>query len=166
MWFHKSHDLERSRLKVKTNGTIGDFDFKNIDRDNKIVILSALVQKLWSKTSFCIMLANKTHSCTSHGQTAQDIFTLFKGPNPSYLVLKFGGNYLSSNWDMTQNVNLYDHDLVTQGYSWRSIIFSKTSCTLPMSIRVKFHWDPIASFSGKLAHNFPKGGQKKKKEEQ
>ena len=41
--------------------------------DTKIVILSAVVQKLWSKTSFCIMVVNVTHSHTSHIQIAQDI---------------------------------------------------------------------------------------------
>ena len=41
--------------------------------DTKIVILNALVRKLWSKMSFCIMVANVTHSRTSHVQTAQDV---------------------------------------------------------------------------------------------
>ena len=63
---------------------------KNIDLDAKIIVISALVQKLWSKTSFCIMVANVTHLCMSHIQTTQDIFILLKGPDPSYLVLKFG----------------------------------------------------------------------------
>ena len=48
------------------------------------------VQKLWSKMDFCIMVANVTCWCLSHVQTAQDIFNLLKGPDPSYLVLKFG----------------------------------------------------------------------------
>ena len=60
--------------RVKTNGTIGFLNLKNIDLDTKIIILSALVQKLWSKTSFCIMVDNKTRSRTSHIQTAQNIF--------------------------------------------------------------------------------------------
>ena len=71
------------------NGTIRFLDVKNIDLDAKIIVISALVQKLWSKTSFCIMVANVTHSCMSHIQTAQDIFILLKGPATSYLVLKF-----------------------------------------------------------------------------
>ena len=50
---------------------------KNIDLDTKIVILSALVQKLWSKTSFCIMVVNVTRSRTSHVQIAQDIFFIY-----------------------------------------------------------------------------------------
>ena len=51
---------------VKTNRNMRFFDLKNIDLDTKIVILSALVQKLWSKTSFCIMVANVTRARTSH----------------------------------------------------------------------------------------------------
>ena len=42
----KDHDHERSRSYIKKNGTIGFLDLKNIDLDTKIVILSALVQKL------------------------------------------------------------------------------------------------------------------------
>ena len=46
---------------------------KNIDLDTKIVILSALVQKLWSKTSIFIMVAEKQNlqilwQNTSNGQ--------------------------------------------------------------------------------------------------
>ena len=79
--------------------------------DAKIVILSALVQKLWSKTSFCIMVANVTRLRTSHVQTAQDIFDLLKGPDPSYLVLKFGDTLSSRNRDMGQNEILHSCDL-------------------------------------------------------
>ena len=50
------------------------FYLKNTDLDVKIVISSALVPKLWSKTSFCIKIVNVTHSCTSHIQTTQDVF--------------------------------------------------------------------------------------------
>ena len=39
----------------------------------KIVILSALIKKLWSKTSFCTMTENVTRSRMSHVQTAQNI---------------------------------------------------------------------------------------------
>ena len=52
----------------------GNIDLKNIELDAKIIILSALVQKLRSKTSFCIMVVNVMLSCTSHVQTDQDIF--------------------------------------------------------------------------------------------
>ena len=47
------------------------------------------------------MVANITHWCTPYVQTVQDIFILFKGPYPSYFVLKFGNNQ-----DMAQNVFL------------------------------------------------------------
>ena len=71
---------------------IGFLNLKNIDLDAKIIVKSALNQKLWLKTSFCIiiMVANVACSCMSHIQTAQDIFILWKGHDPSYLVLKFG----------------------------------------------------------------------------
>ena len=85
----KDHDLERSRSQIK-NSTIGFLDLQNINLDAKIIVISAFVQKLWSKTSFCIMVANVTCLCMSHIQTAQDIFILLKGPDLSYLVLKFG----------------------------------------------------------------------------
>ena len=48
-----------------------------MDLDTKIVILSALVQKFWSKTSFCIVVVNVTRSRTSHVQIAQDIFFIY-----------------------------------------------------------------------------------------
>ena len=48
---------------------------------------------------------------TSHLQTAQDIVNFFKGHDPCYLVLKFGGNFASRNRDMTQNVILQGCDL-------------------------------------------------------
>ena len=73
----KDHDLERSGHS-KQNGTIGFLYLKNIDLDAKIIVISALVQKLWSKTSFCIMVANVTHSCMSHIQTTQDNLSCVK----------------------------------------------------------------------------------------
>ena len=91
----QGHDLERSRSYFKTNGTIRLFDLKNIDLEAKLIVLSALVQKLWSKTSFCIMVANIMNLLTSHIQIAQDNFYLLKGPDPSYPLLKFG-DYLSN----------------------------------------------------------------------
>ena len=75
----KGHDLERSRSLVKTNGTIGFLDFKktnNLDLDAKNIVTSALVQKLWSKMAFYLMVANATRLCISHIQTAQDLFNL------------------------------------------------------------------------------------------
>ena len=86
-----------------------------MDLDTKIVILSALVQKLWSKMSFCTMVANVMHSRTSHIQIAQDVFDLLKGPNQSYPVVKFSGNLSSRNRDMAQNVMLLCCDLERQG---------------------------------------------------
>ena len=41
------------------------------DLDIKIIILSALVQKLWLKTSFYKMVVNIMHSHMSHIQTTQ-----------------------------------------------------------------------------------------------
>ena len=74
--------------------------------DAKIVILSALVRKIWSKTSFCIMVANVMRSRMSHIQIAQDVSDLLKGPNPSYPMLTFGDILSSRNQDMAQNVIL------------------------------------------------------------
>ena len=70
---------------VKTHATIRFLAHINIDLDTKMVILSALVQKLWSKRSFCKMVANVMLSCTSNFQTAQDIFHLFESPGQSHL---------------------------------------------------------------------------------
>ena len=52
-------------------------DLKYIKLNNKIVILSALVKKLWSNMSFYVMVDNVTRSHTSHVQTAQHLFLLF-----------------------------------------------------------------------------------------
>ena len=81
MWFRKGHNLERSRSLVKRNGTIGFLDLKSIDLDAKIVIVSALVQKLWCKTSFWIMMANVTRNV----QIAQDAFSFLERPHPRAL---------------------------------------------------------------------------------
>ena len=85
--------LQRSwpwKVKVigKINSTIGFLDLKNIDLDTKIVILSVLVQKLWSKTSFFIMVASVTRSCTSHIQIVQDIFLFIERPRPKLSCVK------------------------------------------------------------------------------
>ena len=86
MWFYKDRDLERSRSQVKTNGTIGFLDLKNIDLDTKIIILSALVQKLWSTTSFCIMVDNATRSHTSHVSNHSKYFFIYwKAPTQAIL---------------------------------------------------------------------------------
>ena len=59
-----------------------DSDLKNIDLDMKIVILSVFVQKLWSKTSFCIMVSNVMRSRVSHVQIAQVVFSFIERPQP------------------------------------------------------------------------------------
>ena len=69
-----SMTLNNIHLDAKSSETIRFLYLKNIDLDTKMIILSALVQKLWSKTSFCIMLANVTRSGMSHIQTAQNVF--------------------------------------------------------------------------------------------
>ena len=51
----KGCNLEKVKVTFKVNGTTTILDLKNIDPDTKINILRALVQKLWSKTSICIM---------------------------------------------------------------------------------------------------------------
>ena len=55
---------------IKINSNIGFLYLKIVDLDTKIVILSALVQKLWSKTDFCKMVINVMLSRTSRIQTA------------------------------------------------------------------------------------------------
>ena len=105
--FGPKRDLQQSwPWKVK-NGTIRFLDLKNIDLDAKIIVISALVQKLWSKTSFWIMVGNITRSCMSHIQTDQDILILLKGPAPSYLVLKFDNILPVNNWVVAQSVILH-----------------------------------------------------------
>ena len=106
--------MQRSRSYVKVNGTIRFRDLKNTDLDMKIVILSALVQKLWSKANSFNMVENVMLSLTSHAQNAKDIFIyLFKGFYSSYLVLEFGNVLPISNCDshMAQNAISQGHDL-------------------------------------------------------
>ena len=55
------------------NGTTGFFDHGNIKLDTKNIILSALVQTLWSKTYHSKIVAKITCSSTYHVQTVQDI---------------------------------------------------------------------------------------------
>ena len=52
----------------------------HMDLDTEIVILSALVQKLWSKTSFCLMVANVMCSSMSHIQIAHFFFLFIERP--------------------------------------------------------------------------------------
>ena len=85
--------LQRSwpwKVKVigKINGTIRFLPLKNIYLDAKVVILSALVWKLWSKMSFCIMVVNVTRSRTSHVQTAQEVLWFIESPPPKLPSVK------------------------------------------------------------------------------
>ena len=62
MWF-----WQRSwpwKVKVIINGTIRSLDLKNIDLDAKIVILSALVQKFWSKSNITRLCSSQLKPCT------------------------------------------------------------------------------------------------------
>ena len=83
-------------------------------------------------------------------------FNLLKDPDPSYPVLKSGNNLSCRNQDMAQSVILYSCDFERSRSSVRSIIFCTAIRTLPVSIHMKFHWDPTGSSSGKLAHKFKK----------
>ena len=143
----KTSWLWRSRSKVKINDTIWFLDLKTMDLVAKIVILSVLVQKLWSKMSLCIMVANKMRSRTSHIQTAQNIFIFFKGPNANYSMLKFGDNLSSSNCDMVQNVILLVCDLERSRSFSKVKTFLSDHRHLPISICLKFHQNLIASCS-------------------
>ena len=44
--------------------------------------LSALAQKLWSKMSFCNIVANVTHLRSSYIENTQDIFLFIQRPQP------------------------------------------------------------------------------------
>ena len=100
-WFWKSHDLERSRLEVKISGTIGFLDLKNIRHQS--CHPKCFSSKVKVKDVFRKMVANVTHSQTSHLRTCQDIFLHFcKGPYPNYLALIFSNVLPSSNWDMAK----------------------------------------------------------------
>ena len=62
-----------------------------MDLDSKIAILSALVQELWLKTYF--------QNCAQRNvyKLFKIFFDLLMGPDPSYLVLKFGDNLPNGN---------------------------------------------------------------------
>ena len=78
------------KVKVieQNNGTIAFLDLKNIVLDTEIVTLSPLVQKLWSKTSFCIMVANIMRLCTLQVQITQDIISFIERPRPKLSCIK------------------------------------------------------------------------------
>ena len=102
MWFHKGHNLERSRSYCKINGTIRFLDHTNIDPRHQNRHPKCLVQTLWRKTSFCIMVAN-INLRTFHVQRAQNVFDCLKGPYLSYLLVNFGNFFAINNQDMSQN---------------------------------------------------------------
>ena len=114
---------------------------------------------MWRDFNLNFVYSNSMHPSSSQigheGKYAIKIFfTLFKGPNPSYLVLTFAGNCLSSNWDITQNVNLQGHDLENQGHLWRSTIFWKNfpqsthehTCEVSLRSHQQFLWKICAQF--------------------
>ena len=114
---------------------------------------------MWRDFNLNFVYANRMHPSSSQigleGKYAIKIFfTLFIGPNPSYLVLTFAGNCLSSNWDITQNVNLQGHDLENQGHLWRSTIFCKNfpqsthehTCEVSLRFHQQFLWKICTQF--------------------
>ena len=62
-------EIRHSQIQDEINGTIWFLDPKNI----KIIILSALVKKLWPKTCFCKMAAIIMHPYLANMQTAKDL---------------------------------------------------------------------------------------------
>ena len=136
--FTKVMTLKGQGHRSKQMAPSDSLTLKNIYLDAKIVILSPLVQKLWSKRSFCIIMANVTCSRTSHVQTAQDVFPFDESPHSSYSVLKFGNNLPSRKQYMAQSVILYSSDIERSRSSVRSIIFCTAIPTLPMRTYVKF----------------------------
>ena len=52
-----------------------------------------------------------TFAYISRSNHSRRCFIIYKSPEPSYPVLKFGDNFFYSNWDMVQNVILQDCDL-------------------------------------------------------
>ena len=126
MWFYKGRDLERSKSQVKTNGTIGFLDLKNIDVyvDTKIIILSALVQKLWSKTPFAQWWTTRRVRIHHTFKPFKVFFNLLIGPDPSYLVLKFGYILPINNWDMAQNV------ILQRSWPWKVKVIGQTNGTI------------------------------------
>ena len=126
----KGHGLERSKSLGKRNGTIGFLDLKNINLVTKMVTLSALFQKLMSKTSFCIMVANVMHPRASHAQTTQYIFSfLEKKTTQATLHKKLVTIWVAGKRNMAQNVILQVVTLKGQGHPLRSKCFYHTPAT-------------------------------------
>ena len=59
----------------------------------------------------------------SHIHTAQDIFNTMKGPNPSYLVLKFGNILPINNWVVAQNV------ILQRSWPWKVKVIDQNNGT-------------------------------------
>ena len=116
--------------RLKQNDTIGFLELRNIDLDTKIIILSVLVQKLRSKAYFCIVVANVTHSRTSHVQTAQDFFKFIERPLPKLPSVNIW-------WQVVLEQVRYGPKcdfivtLKSQGHPWRSTVFYQTPVTYP-----------------------------------
>ena len=54
-------EIKNGQIQDEMNGTIRFLDPENLVLDTKIIILSALVQKLWPKTRFRKMAENITY---------------------------------------------------------------------------------------------------------
>ena len=90
------------------------FYIKNIYLDAQIVMLSALVWKLWSKTSFCIMMAYVTPSRTSHIQTD---FWFIEKPRPKLFCVKIW-------WQFVQQESRHGPKCNFTGlWSWKVKVF-------------------------------------------
>ena len=92
-------------------------------------------------------------------------FDLLKGPDPNHYVLKFGDDCQSSKRDMAQSVLLQGYDFEKSRSSLMLTIFCKTIRTISMSIHVKFHWDPMDSFSITVEQSLTERWPEEKKEE-
>ena len=141
-------------------------DLENIYLDVKIIILCALLSKLWSKTSFCIMAANVTRSRTSHVQTAQDIFWFVESPRPKLPCVKIWWRFVQQEPRYGPNVILHICDLERSRSNTRSIKFCTAMRTLPMSIHAKFRWNLMASCLDTVNKSWPGERKKERKKEE
>ena len=66
-------DRQTERPMIKMNSANWFLDPENIVQDTKIIILSALVQKLWCKTCFCKMAESIMYPYLVNMQTAKDL---------------------------------------------------------------------------------------------
>ena len=58
---YQKWEIKHGQIQEEMNSTIRYFDTQNIVLDTKIIILCALVQKLWPKTHFCEITENITY---------------------------------------------------------------------------------------------------------